>query len=188
MNQNSMSKKIIYGLITIVIFCLVGFGVYVYDKSLVPAQPSQNNPSTSTSDSIKTIPPSNLQNSSSNSPSQNGGKVPAPKSTSTPVDKPVFSSGEGQSAGSNIQVKEVDFDGNQFSPKEVTVKVNDYIFFKNKSSLSFQPASGSSDYPNFGPTTQIAPEKEYRFQFTKAGRLDYYDKISNTATGSIIIQ
>jgi plastocyanin len=184
-NQNHMSKKIIYGAITIVIFCLAGFGAYLYDKSLAPAGTNQDK-TNNVKSAVKNSPLGNPPGSSA-TPAQNQQMPPALKSTPAPADKPVFSSGEGLDAGSNIQVYEVDFDGTAFSPKEITVKAGDYIFFKNKSTGNFLPVSSAAGYLNFGATKPIAPGAEYRFQFNKAGRLDYRDQATASATGTVVV-
>ncbi len=183
-----MSKKIVYGFITIVIFCLAGFGAYMYDKSLAPANSGQTAvPNASNSAKNSFADNRSAQGINATTSVQSNQKPPAPKSTTTPADKPVFSSGEAVDTGSGIQVYEVDFDGTKMNPKEITVKVGDYIFFKNKSTVNFLPVSSGAGYLNFGAVKPVAPGSEYRFQFTKIGRLEYRDQAVAAAVGTVIV-
>ncbi len=94
---------------------------------------------------------------------------------------PPQATGGGENAGSNIQVYEVDFDGTAYSPSVSSLRVGDYIFFKNKSSGNFWPVAGSANtiaaYPQFNPKSPIAAGGEYKFQFSKAGNWSFGDNL-----------
>lgn len=100
-----------------------------------------------------------------------------------------FSSGDEPTDGVNIQVVEVDFDGAQFTPAITNIKVNDWVFFKNKSTVDFWPASNPhpthTDYPEFDSKKAIAPGAQFKFQFTKAGNWGFHDHLNPSIHGSI---
>ena len=100
-----------------------------------------------------------------------------------------FSSGEGDAAAPNIQVWEVDFDGSKFSPSPLNITINDWVFFKNKSSVDMWVASNPhpthTDYPGFDSLKAIPPGGEYRFQFTRAGNWGYHDHLSPSIGGTV---
>lgn len=100
-----------------------------------------------------------------------------------------FSSGENQPDGSPIAVVEVDFDGSKFSPSPMDIKVNDWVFFKNLSTVDFWPASNPhpthTDYPGFDAKQPIAPGGQYKFQFTKAGHWGFHNHLSPSIGGVV---
>jgi plastocyanin len=103
--------------------------------------------------------------------------------------KGTFSSGEGQPDGSAISVVEIDFDGSKFVPASVDIKVNDWVFFKNKSTTDMWVASNPhpthTDYPGFDSKQPISPGSEYKFQFTKAGNWGFHDHL-NPSIGGVV--
>ena len=113
----------------------------------------------------------------------------APMHTSTPSSTTHFSAGEGDSldGGVPIQVIEVDYDGNAFSPAATIINKNDYVFFKNKSAASFilEIING---YASFNTGIAIAPGNQYKFQFIKAGSWKYDDKRNPSAHGIVTVQ
>ncbi len=95
----------------------------------------------------------------------------------------------GEAPAPNIQVVEVDYDGTSFTPSTVNIKVNDWVFFKNKSTLDMWPASNPHPthtiYPEFDAKKAIAPGAQYKFQFTKVGSWGYHNHLNPSATGTI---
>ncbi len=84
-----------------------------------------------------------------------------------------FSSGEEVIEGNDVTVLAVDFDGKSFDPKEINIKANDWIFFRNNSQKNVLLVSlqGSSftKYPGFDSKNPIVPQKSYKFQFKIPG-------------------
>ncbi len=181
-----MGKKI---LAIIIFLILIGAAGYVlYKKSAKPAQAptvaqEQQNPApTSAAPTAATQPSVTPKPTASPKAIDLGGK----QSQGT------FSSGEGDSAAPNIQVYEVDFDGNKFTPASLNISVNDWVFFKNDSTedmwVASNPHPAHTDYPGFDSKQNIAPGKQYKFQFTKAGTWGYHDHLDPAIGGAIIVK
>lgn len=108
--------------------------------------------------------------------------------------KPVlgtFSGGEGDAAAPDIVAEAVDYDGSGFSPVNITIKVNDYIFFRNNGTKDFWPASDPhpqhTNYAGFDAGQPVAPGKTFKFQFTKAGTWGYHDHLNPSALGIVTV-
>lgn len=79
--------------------------------------------------------------------------------------------------------------------KEVTIKVGDYVEFRNSDLKDRWPASAPhpqhTDYPEFDPKAGIKPGEVWRFQFTKAGTWKFHDHLNapNKAfQGTVIVK
>jgi plastocyanin len=160
--------------IVAIVVLLIAGGVYLINKkeAKAPAEGNQQNQNQnaaqSPAQSQNNQPASSTPSIQTNVKGSNGPDYTPPGQT-------------GENAGSNIQVYEVDFDGTAYSPAAIKISINDWVFFKNKSSADFWPAAGSANtiaaFPNFNPSAAIAPGKEYKFQFTKAGSWSFGDNL-----------
>lgn len=172
-----MKKTII---IIIVILILAGGGYYLFthNQAKAPADDqSQQNQTAADNSSLS---------------GQNPASVPtAPAATKPNPGAPVYAppASAGEPPAPNIQVAEVDFNGSAFSPSPVNIKINDWVFFKNKSQTDMWVASNPhpthTDYPGFDSKQAIAPGGEYKFQFTKAGSWGYHDHLDPTIGGVV---
>jgi plastocyanin len=158
-------------LIFIVIIVIVAGVVYFYSKEA--KAPAEN-----TTDQTQSSPtPSGASTTPNTQTNVNGNTGP---------DYTPPQSGGGENLGSNVQVTEVDFDGTKFSPDPVTINVNDYIFFKNKSRSNFWVTSSpTSDYPWLNSGKEVLPGSEFKLQFTVVGGFVYFDKDNPQITGTI---
>ncbi len=100
-----------------------------------------------------------------------------------------FSGGEAEAPGPDIQVWEVSYANGEFAPKVLDIKKGDYVFFKNKSTVDFWPASNPhpahTGYSGFDAKAPIAPGGKFQFQFTKAGAWGFHDHLNPGAAGTI---
>lgn len=173
-----MKKALI---IIIVLLVLGAGGYYLYQKNQIKA------PGEDLSGYQQNQPPaSNNQPTSDVEPTA----TPTPKATSAPSG--TFSSGESEPAAPDIQVWEVGFDGARFTPKTINIKVNDWVFFKNKSSVDFWPASNPhpthTGYSDFDAGKKIAAGATFKFQFTKAGSWGYHDHLNPSIGGTVVVK
>ena len=165
--------------IIIIIVIILAVGCYFYLRQEAKA-PSMDDSQTGTmaSPTVASITPSPRSIPTAT------GKPPATGSTNTAP-----AAGGGETTGSDIQVLEVDYTDDGFSPQSISINGNDYIFFKNKSSKSFWPtAAPTGGYPSFDAGKQIAPGSEYKFQFTKAGTFHYENKLNPSETGTVAVK
>lgn len=175
-----MKKSIIIA----VIIVLAGVGVYVYTRNQAQAP-------TDTAGKGGLSQPSDVQQGSNPAPAA---ASPSGQTTTNTNPKgadytPPTSDTGGEAPAPNIQVVAVDYDGSQFSPSSVNIKVNDWVFFKNKGTGDFWPASNPhpthTDYPGFDALKPIAPGGEYKFQFTKVGDWGFHDHLNPGAHGTV---
>lgn len=91
----------------------------------------------------------------------------------------------------NSSANIVVFDGNTFSPAELTVIHGDTVVFVNKSDTSFWPASNLHPshlvWSEFDPKKPIEAGESWSFTFTKEGEWGYHDHIKSTIKGKIIV-
>lgn len=172
-----MKKGLIIAAVVIILAALAGY-FYMHNQAKAPTtvdgslsgqnQQSQSNP----------VPSQNQTATSSGSQININGSLDVKAGTEG-----------GETAAPNIQVVEVDFDGSQFTPATVNIKAGDYVFFKNKSTVDFWPASDPhpthTDYPGFDALHNIAPGGEYKFQFTKIGSWGYHDHLAPFIRGTV---
>ena len=168
--------------ILVLVLVVVALGIYFYNKNEVKAPV------------VETNEPQTTQYATTTGVSPNG-QTTVKGSTGpdyTPTSTPKAKAGGGETPAPNIQVVEVDFDGTAFSPKTVTINQNDWVFFKNKSTVAFWPASDPhpthTNYPGFDALKSIAPGGEYKFQFTKVGTWGYHDHLDHGITGTVIVK
>lgn len=117
-----------------------------------------------------------------------------PEPSTTPAQPPEVTgrfSGEGDIEGSDVQVFDIVYDGNTYSPGSLSIKNGDIILFKNKSKVAFQPASdphpAHTDYPAFDAKQPIAAGKSYQFKFIKNGTWKFHDHLNPSAQGSVVV-
>ena len=165
-------------IVIFIVIVAIGVGVYYWadHKAQTPVEESAMQDQSTNSIvqppvTTSTTQPTTTQPSTNNTPSGN-------QESQTPD-------------GGTIQVVEVDYDGTQFSPKTVNIKVNDWVFFENQSSAAFWPASDPhpthTNYPGFDALKAIAPGGEYKFQFTKVGTWGYHNHLNHDITGTVIV-
>jgi plastocyanin len=174
--------------IAIAIILLAGGAVYyAINQNQVKApteETSQNNDQATNSPQPSPSPTSGDTATSSNN---SGVSVDVGGTTATGT----FSSGEEIDGGPDIQVMEITYDGSKYSPNQLTIKVNDYIIFKNNSNTDFWPASAPhpshTNFPEFDAKKPIAPGGTFRFQFTKTGSWGFHDHLNPSAFGKITV-
>ena len=173
-----MNKKILIALGVIVV---VAVGFYAYNKKEAKAPVPENG-------SGQAAFPSE-QPATTSAPAE---PQTAPASTSPQTSAPSkghFSSGEGDANAPDIQVVAIDYDGSAYTPSSVNIKVGDWVFFRNKSTVDFWPASNPhpthTDYPGFDALQPIAPGGEYKFQFQKAGSWGFHDHLNPLVRGVV---
>lgn len=166
-------------IIIILVILVVGVGAYfvLHKQANAPADNSGTNQPTETQTSNnQATPPAATSSGQTNT-------------TKKPDYVPPASPTGGETPGAAVQVTEVDFDGTQFTPQAVNIKVNDYVFFKNKSTTDMWVASNPhpthTDYPGFDSLKAIAPGGEYKFQFTKLGSWSYHDHLNPSIGGTV---
>ncbi len=94
--------------------------------------------------------------------------------------------------GVDVQVFEVAYDGDAYTPNTLSVKNGDIVIFKNNSKGDFWPASNPhplhTDYPEFDPKKPIAAGKTFEFKFTKVGTWKFHDHLNPTARGAVTVK
>jgi len=176
-----MNKKVLYVILAVLV--LVAIGLYVYNQNgqnqTASDQTNQNTATTLNQGSDTSTPLDNTTATHST--------PPAP----TTPDNTHFSDESDIGGGSDVQVREVTFNGTSFSPTPLTIKVGDIVVFKNESTKAFWPASaphhGHTNYPEFDAKKAIAPGGDFQFKFTKVGTWAYHDHLTPTAFGSIVV-
>ncbi len=166
----------------IIILIAAGAGFYFYNKH--EAQAPINEP-------IQNLPQSGSDSSTPPATSTGANTQTPVKGSNGPDYTPGGYSDGGETTGSDIQVVEVDFDGKSFTPATITIHPNDYVFFKNSSTVNFWPASDPhpthTDYPGFDAQKPIVPGQQYKFQFTKIGSWGYHDHLDHDITGTVVV-
>jgi len=174
------SNKYILGLVLLLI--ILGGAFYVYNKkeAKAPTPEVQNSQQQN-----------GYQQPAATTTNQNSAPAPQTqtnvKGNTGPDYTPGKYSGGGETGGSDIAVEEVDYDGKVFTPSTITIHVNDYIFFRNKSTAGFWPKTADGSYTAFDAGKTIAPGAQFKFQFTKAGTFKYEDKLNPGATGTVTV-
>jgi plastocyanin len=173
-------------IIIVVVAILLGGGYFLYQKNrvLVPY--------------IPTVGPDKEFNKQATQPQPEQSKQEATNptavkenNTSRVNDPGRFSSGEGEALAPDIQVWQIDYDGSQFAPKTLNIKVGDYVIFKNTGTTSFWPASDPhpthTGYSGFDAGKAVAVGGKYQFQFEKVGTWGFHDHLNPSAVGTVIV-
>jgi plastocyanin len=91
----------------------------------------------------------------------------------------------------DLQVFEVSFGEQGFSPATLNIKQGDIVQFTNNSKSNLKPASNPhpahTDYPAFVAEQNIAPGDTWQFQFTKVGKWGYHNHLNPSQTGTIVV-
>lgn len=78
-----------------------------------------------------------------------------------------------------------------FEPKNLTVNINDFVRFENRTISEFWPASdlhpSHNLYPEFDPKEPIGQGKSWTFQLKKPGIHPYHDHLKEGTTGVITV-
>jgi plastocyanin len=170
-----MSNKALYVIVAVLI--LVGLGFILYNNQRSPELESTE----------QSTPQVNQE------PSNNSSATPAtPTTPSTPpATGGQFSDESDAGGGSDVQVREVVYNGTSYSPAELSIKVGDVVVFKNASTKAFWPASAPhpqhTNYPEFDPKRAIAAGGSWEFKFLKAGTWPYHDHLTPTVFGRIVV-
>ena len=92
----------------------------------------------------------------------------------------------------DIQVEEITYDGKSYQPAHLSIKAGDIVIFRNKSAVSFWPASSPhpqhSDYPELDPKKPIPAGQTFEFKFTKVGTWKFHDHLNPSAWGSVVVE
>jgi plastocyanin len=168
-------------LIVLAVLILLAGGAYFlkYNAKQVQAPPvpnPQNNPAPQDQSVSNDADFQAKQATTSPQPQKNS--QPAKQVTGT------YSSGD-ESVAPDIQVWETDYNGNNFSPDTINIKLGDIVFFKNKSAGNFWPLAKSADYPEFDAGKAVVAAGKFQFQFTKVGKWEFYDKLNPSAAGVV---
>lgn len=176
-------------IIILVVAILLGGGFYLYQKNrvIVPYMPTLG-PDKELNKQA-TQPQTEKLNQEATKPDQ---ATTTKNNTSSPDYVPGhYSSGEGEALAPDIQVWEIDYDGNQFAPKTLNIKVGDYVIFKNIGTTSFWPASDPhpthTGYSGFDAGKAVAVGGKYQFQFEKVGTWGFHDHLNPEAVGTVIV-
>lgn len=184
-----MNKKILIPAI-IVIVLVIGAGFLAARKGAVHPAETEN---------VNTNKAANVSQdvSASNTAGQpNPAPVAEPPAKITPPAADSQTQGHFSSEqdieGVDVQVFEVVYDGDAYTPSIQSVKNGDIVIFKNNSRGDFWPASNPhplhSDYPEFDPKKPIAAGKTFEFKFTKVGTWKFHDHLNSPARGTITVK
>lgn len=181
-------KKVFYIILALVI---IAGGYYFYDQSHKRVMAPTDNTGTEEQNQANNQPtPTAAQTPEQTASSTTGAQNSQTGSVASPQAQ--FSSGEEVNAGSDVQVVEIDYDGSKFTPDSVNINVNDWVFFKNNSSVDFWPASNPhpvhTGYPGFDAGKPIGPGQTYKFQFTKAGAWGFHNHLNPTQQGVVNVK
>ncbi len=184
-------KKILYIALALVI---IAGGYYFYDQSHKRAMAPADNAGPREQSQANNQPAPTTAQTPEQAASSTTGITGAQNSGAGSGASPQaqFSSGEEVSAGSDVQVVEIDYDGSKFTPDSVNINVNDWVFFKNNSSVDFWPASNPhpvhTGYPGFDAGKPIGPGQTYKFQFAKAGTWGFHNHLNPAQQGVVNVK
>lgn len=182
MNRKNNGYSSVKTSVIFIVILFLGFGGYLFlnNKAKAPTESTtsssqdQNTTETKPVENTTTNPDKTIQNNNTASPEYSPG---------------TYSSGEEVSAGLDIQVVAVNYDGQTFTPSSVNIKVGDYVIFYNKSTKDFWPASGVHpahlQYPEFDPKKSISAGGKFQFEFMKPGSWTYHDHLNPSAGGVV---
>lgn len=184
-----MNKKVLIPAI-IVIVLVVAAGFLAARKGA--EHPAEND----------TANTNNTANVSQDTPQSNPSGQTTPPDVVEPPAQPALPAADTQTQGHfsaeqdiegvDVQVFEIVYNGDSFSPSTLFIKNGDIIIFKNESKGDFWPASNPhplhTDYPEFDPKKPVAAGKTYEFKFTKAGTWKFHDHLNSPARGTIVVK
>ncbi len=171
-------------IIILVIILFLGAGVYYFmnNRAIAPA-----------GNGIKTTPQAEEDKSPATQDiaTTTPNRIQLDTTVDTGKSVPVYSSGEEETQNPDIQVVAINYDGKEFSPVSVNIKVGDYVIFYNKGTSAFWPASGPhpthTSYPEFDAKKAIDAGGKFQFEFTKTGTWSFHDHLNPSAKGTVIV-
>lgn len=169
-----MNQKQILGALALVIVVVIG--IVLYSRSNTDVASDTESQTNMASDNQSTDLATNTANSNTETAAQ----------TTPTIQEPTAPD------GNDVQVYEIAFDGNAYTPSTLTIKNGDIVVFKNNSSKDFWPASARHpdhlEYPEFDPKKGIAAGETWQFKFTKSGAWGFHDHLTPSAFGKITVQ
>lgn len=188
-----MKSKGLYFAIVVVIILVAGYLAFgrPSQKAQAPTTPAEKN--FSQSEQPKAVDQSQPQAPPTSVPeNQNpasAGNQPAAPGTNAPPPAAGHFSTEGDIMAPDVMVAAIDYDGANFAPASVDIKVGDVVIFRNKSAKAFWPASAPhpvhTDYPAFDAKGAVAPGQSYQFKFTQLGNWKFHDHLNPSARGVV---
>lgn len=168
-----MSNKVLYIILAVLVLVGVGFLLFNNRQQAPASVEGDNTP-------IVNQEPANQPSGSA-----------TPTTPTTPPTGGQFSDENDAGGGSDVQVREIVYNGTAFTPNELNIKVGDMVIFRNNSTKAFWPASGPhpqhTNYPEFDPKRAIAAGGTWEFTFTKAGIWPFHDHLNATVFGRITV-
>lgn len=180
-------KKLLYFIIVLIILA-GGYYFYAQKNKRAMAPTVENGGFLKEDAGIKPEEPSGEQATAPTSSAPLSSPFePSQNSTET---KGTFSGGEeGAGLAPDVLVVQVNFDGTEFTPASVDIKVGDIVIFKNNSSQDFWPASvphpTHTDYPAFDAKQAVSPGGKFQFKFEKVGSWQYHNHLNPSAKGVV---
>ncbi len=173
--HNMKTKKIIPA---VIVLCVVlGAVVLVLTRPMTSTAPER----------VEVVPTPTVK-TTLGQPTPKVTATPVPTPTPTPTEKVVTGTftAEEEQLGVDTQVFAVEYNGLNFTPKQVRVRVGDIVIFRNSSDKPFQPKS--VEYPAFAAPAPVASGGEFQFTFQKAGVWSYVDMLQSSSTGTIEVR
>lgn len=127
---------------------------------------------------------------------QSGSQTPPPDTSSTSQTDQQQVASPSKSDVTIGQTKEsgteVEFTGNGFSPKSITVKVGTKVNWVNKGTTEVWVASAPhpqhTDLPGFDALKGYKPGESYSYTFTKVGNWKYHDHLAPKNFGVVNVE
>ncbi len=92
----------------------------------------------------------------------------------------------------NKNTTSVEYNGNGFNPKSITVKVGDTVTWTDKDTdqvwVASNPHPTHTDYPGFDALKGISTGETYSFTFTKVGTWGYHNHLKPSEKGEVVVQ
>ncbi len=96
------------------------------------------------------------------------------------------------SSAANSQQTVIEYTGNGFVPKSITVKVNTTVTWVNKDSddvwVASAPHPQHTDLPGFDALKGYKTGESYSYTFTKVGNWKYHNHLNPSNFGAVIVE